>query len=148
MRRYDPAPKRFSRIECSPKLYASHSELQLDFGLMDQSLIDQKTGTLKPVPGSPFKTAKGQKLRFGTGSCLLFLVVPVNIYLTGAIENRISVRFAKIVPTPFHKGFNFRTGSGEERSMYSEPGGESNRALEFVAMFANFSHGGIAPDHR
>src|SRR5260221_9701067 len=32
--------------------------------------------------------------------------------------------------------------------MYSEPGSESNRALEFVAMFANFSHGGIAPDHR
>ena len=55
----------------------------------------------------------GRNSRFGTRSCLLFLVVPVNIYLTGAIENRISVPFAKIVPTPFHKGFYFRAGRGE-----------------------------------
>jgi hypothetical protein len=59
MPRYDPAPKRFSRFECSAKLYASHSDFNWTLGLMDQSVIDQKTGTLKPVSGSPFKTAKG-----------------------------------------------------------------------------------------
>jgi hypothetical protein len=45
---------------------------------------------------------------------LLFLLsVPVNICLTDAIENRIGVRFAKIVPTPFNKGFYFRMDRSE-----------------------------------
>jgi hypothetical protein len=45
---------------------------------------------------------------------LLFLVsVPVNICLADAIENRIGVRFAKIVPTPFNEGLYFRTDRSE-----------------------------------
>jgi hypothetical protein len=53
-------------------------------------------------------------LIFRTRLLLLFLVsVPVNICLTGAIENWVGVRFAKIAPTPFNKGFYFRTDRSE-----------------------------------
>jgi hypothetical protein len=41
---------------------------------------------------------------------LFLVIVPVNIYLAGAIENRIAVHLSKIVPAPFNKGFRFSHG--------------------------------------
>src|SRR5258708_12360793 len=105
------------------------------------------SGSSKRRKSHRWGSGTGRNSRFGTRSCLLFLVVPVEIYLTGAIENRISVPFAKIVPTPFHKGFYFRAGRGEYRSMYSYPGTQTNHPPNLPPTPPNSTHCTPAPHH-
>src|ERR1700733_4864045 len=83
-------------------------------------------------------------LKFAT---LAFLgVVPVDLQLFSAVENRIPAGSSKIVPGPFHKGFDSCTGGGEQGCVYSQPRGEGDGAMDLKSMLSHFGYARVLSD--
>src|ERR1700729_2069120 len=83
-------------------------------------------------------------LKFAT---LAFLgVVPVDLQLSSAVENRIATRPSKIVPGPFHKGFDSCAGGGEQGGVYSQPRGKGDGAMDLKSMLSHFGYARVLSD--
>ena len=78
---------------------------------------------------------------------LAFLrVVPVDFQLSSAVQNRIAAGPSKIVPGPFHEGFDSCAGGGEQGGVHSQPRSEGDGAMDLKSMLAHFSYAGVLSD--
>src|ERR1700733_9546386 len=83
-------------------------------------------------------------LKFAT---LAFLgVVPVDLQLFSAVENRIAAGPSKIIPGPFHKSFDPCAGGGKQSGVYSQPGGEGDGAVNLKSMLSHFGYARVLSD--
>ena len=80
------------------------------------------------------------------GRLALLVVVPVDPQFLFAVENSIPAGPTKIVPGPFHKGFDSGAGGGEQGCVHSEPRSESDCTLDLKSMLSHFGYARVAPD--
>ena len=62
------------------------------------------------------------------------------------IEDRVAAGSSKIVPGPFHKGFDFCAGGGEQSGVHSQPRGECDWTVNLKSMLSHFGYARVAPD--
>src|ERR1700722_15670469 len=80
-------------------------------------------------------------------AALVFVGVPVYLFLRKTVEHLVSLDLPEVIPCPLDERLDLGARRREQGCVHADPGGEGDGALQFMTMGTDFGDGGTAADH-